>query len=280
MRQVAKEHGYLHGFTKTEEDRLVSQSQFLEPWVYQRIDLARAARGQPRDVLEIGCGVGAQLKILARRYPDLRLTGVDRSESQLARAATVVAPEIAAGRVILRHADGATLPFADGSFDGVFLCWLLEHVPDPALVLAEARRVLRPGGVIYATEVFLATLYIEPAVPAVAEVWRHLSDYQSEIGGHPMIGARLGGLLGDSGFKNADVWPVPFFLDGRVKDPSERLRHVRYWRELFLSAVPGLVAQGRIDDALVRAMEAEFQALASDPAALIYVAAMQARADR
>lgn len=42
--------------------------------------------------------------------------------------------------------DARRLPFPDGSFDGVFCSNMLEHTPDPRLVLAEAARVLRPGG--------------------------------------------------------------------------------------------------------------------------------------
>lgn len=274
-----QDHGYLHGFTKTEEDRLVSQSHFLEPWVYHRIDYTRAPLGRPASVLEIGCGVGAQLKILSRRFPHLQLTGVDRSPSQLARAHAVLEDERRSGRVTLAQASGETLPFADASFDGVFLCWLLEHVKDPAQVLREARRVLRPGGVFYATEVFLATLYVEPSVPAITEFWRRFSDYQVALGGHPMIGARLGGLLVDTGFKNVDVWPVSFALDGRVKDPAERAKHIQYWHELFLSGVPGLLETGRVDAALTQEMEREFRELAANPQAIFYVAAMQGRAE-
>ena len=48
------------------------------------------------------------------------------------------------------HGDGAAMPFADGSFSGVVAFTMLHHVPSAALqdrLLAEARRVLRPGGV-------------------------------------------------------------------------------------------------------------------------------------
>jgi SAM-dependent methyltransferase len=48
------------------------------------------------------------------------------------------------------HGDGAAMPFADGAFSGVVAFTMLHHVPSGALqdrLLAEARRVLRPGGV-------------------------------------------------------------------------------------------------------------------------------------
>ena len=54
---------YLHGYSEDEQRRLVSQARFLEPGIYAGIDFTRATR-----VLEIGCGVGAQLAILRRRF--------------------------------------------------------------------------------------------------------------------------------------------------------------------------------------------------------------------
>jgi SAM-dependent methyltransferase len=87
--------------------------------------------------LEIGCGEGNNLTRLA---PVARCTGVDLFPKKLRFAAhELPACDFAA-------ADGARLPFADGCYGSVFIRDLLHHVPEPRAVLAEAGRVLAPGG--------------------------------------------------------------------------------------------------------------------------------------
>lgn len=95
----------------------------------------RVGRGDR--LLEIGCGEGANLHHL--RASGARFFGVDFSRARAAFARRAVHAETVA-------ADATALPFADGSFDAVLIRDLLHHVKDGRAVLAEARRVLRPGG--------------------------------------------------------------------------------------------------------------------------------------
>jgi 2-polyprenyl-6-hydroxyphenyl methylase/3-demethylubiquinone-9 3-methyltransferase len=86
-------------------------------------------------LLDVGCGGG----LLAPHVPaGYRHVGVDLSESALAVAAAHGVEPV--------RADASALPFADGSFDVVVAGEVLEHVPDFRAVVAEALRVLRPGG--------------------------------------------------------------------------------------------------------------------------------------
>jgi SAM-dependent methyltransferase len=92
------------------------------------------AGGQPVSTLEVGCGDGALLCELRRRGFGGRLTGVE-----IARAAVEIArgrPEIDAVELY----DGARLPCADGSYQLGVLSHVLEHVPEPAKLLAEVAR--------------------------------------------------------------------------------------------------------------------------------------------
>src|SRR5690606_35728985 len=103
--------------------------------VHDRLPFRRCRR-----LLEVGCGVGAQTEILLRHFPQLHVTGVDRSKPNLRRARQHLGKlDFAAARYELREASVETLPFGGDSFDGAFLCWILEHVADPARTLAEVR---------------------------------------------------------------------------------------------------------------------------------------------
>jgi SAM-dependent methyltransferase len=112
----------------------------------------------PRLVLDLGCGSGLTLELLGDRH---RVVATDLREEGL-RAALAADPEAWVVR-----ADAEALPFRDGCFDAVLVLDVLEHVDDRR-ALAEARRVLRPGGRIVVT------------VPALPWLWSR----RDEAAGH------------------------------------------------------------------------------------------------
>lgn len=106
------------------------------------------------DVLDVGCGGGALVRQLAER--GARATGLEISERQLGHAR-----DHGVGRFVVGRAED--LPLEDGSLDAVLFMRSLHHVPQPAMVpaLAAARRVLRPGGVVYVAEPLAEGDYFE-----------------------------------------------------------------------------------------------------------------------
>ena len=103
----------------------------------------------PCRVLALGCGTGVEVRALRRRVaPEVALVGLDHSEPLVERARQETADEGLADNVEYRTGDAHDLPFAEAAFDVVTMHTLISHVEDPGTVLAEGRRVLRPGGTL------------------------------------------------------------------------------------------------------------------------------------
>ena len=116
---------------------------------YRGLGLDRLAVRPGEAVLEIGPGTGHALVALARAVgPNGRVVGIDISEKMVAITRKRLDSEGLPGRVDLRHDDARRLPWPDGTFDAVFMSFVLEQfAPDDVpLVLAESHRVLKPGG--------------------------------------------------------------------------------------------------------------------------------------
>jgi len=119
---------------------LRAESRLRNPWLTERL---RAHRGGEAQVLDIGCGGGFLSNHLAQAGFDV--TGIDASQASL----DVAARHDVTGKARYLLGDALALPFADASFDAVCAMDFLEHVEDPARVVAEAARVLRPNGLFF-----------------------------------------------------------------------------------------------------------------------------------
>lgn len=113
--------------------------------LYTRYYLA-AELADGKDVLEVACGPGIGLSYLARRARQIVGGDIDPKLVELAKRAC-------GGRATVVCLDAANLPFSDGSFDVVLLMEAIYYLPSPERFLAEARRVLRPGGVLFISSV-------------------------------------------------------------------------------------------------------------------------------
>lgn len=264
---------YLHGFSKDEQQRLREQAEFAEFAVYQDVDFSNA-----KHILEVGVGVGAQTEILLRRFPKLKVTGIDASPQQLAAAQHTLEKNTALkNRYQLIEMNAQKMTFKNPSFDGAFLCWILEHVPNPKAVLSEVKNNLISGSSIFITEVLNSSFFLDPYSPNTWRYWMIFNDYQFANAGDPFIGAKLGNLLVDLHFKNIKINIKTWHFDKR--NPERRKATIIFWSNLLLSGKDLLLEKGLVDEKLVKAMQKELKQVANNPDAVFFFSFAQASAN-
>jgi SAM-dependent methyltransferase len=160
-----------------------------------------------RRVLDVGTGVGVLLPDIREAAPAAFVVGVDRSEGMLA---------LAPWNTIRAAMDGARLAFKPNVFDVLVMTFVLQHFPDPADALWEARRVLRPGG-----RIGLATWGEDPGCPAF-DAWEEELDAHGAPPEDPVVAPiasvdsqdDVGALLENAGFWAVRTWSAR--LDNRM----------------------------------------------------------------
>jgi SAM-dependent methyltransferase len=220
--------GYVHGYDPRERTRLEDQAASLEALLHGDTYFAAGTR-----VLELGCGVGAQTVTLARQSSEALITAVDISPDSLTAAAERVR---AAGlcNVEFIRADIFDLPFAPASFDHLFICFVLEHLPRPLEALHRVKRLLKPGGTITLIEGDHGTTCLYPESTAARAAVGALVALQDAAGGDANIGRRLYPLLTEAGFEQIHVSPRMVYADGSRPDMADS-----FTRRTFTAMVEG-----------------------------------------
>jgi SAM-dependent methyltransferase len=199
---------YVHGYRTREHERLQDQAGTL-------IDILHGDTTYPPEsqVLEAGCGVGAQTVTLARRSPQAFFTSVDISPDSLqaAKAATAAA---GLTNVRFEQADVFDLPFAPESFDHIFICFLLEHLPSPVAALTMLIRLLKTGGSVTVIEGDHGSTYFHPDSEAAHEAIRCQVELQRLGSGNAQIGRQLYPLMVEAGLEKVRVSPRMVYVDG------------------------------------------------------------------
>lgn len=138
--------------------RSLAVDDFLRAEVARRlIERLDTIRLEPSRVLDIGCGTGRDLALLARRFPAAHVVGIDRAPVRVARAAQAATPRTGSflGRLLgprigppFAAADFAALPFAPRTFDALWSNLALHWSAEPHRVLPEWSRVTTVGGLV------------------------------------------------------------------------------------------------------------------------------------
>jgi SAM-dependent methyltransferase len=213
---------YVHGYTEPESRRLGDQADTLAELLHAGTVYPAGSR-----VLEVGCGVGAQTVHLVARSPDAHLTAVDVSAESLAQAKARVGP-----RADFRQADLFDL---DGSYDHLFVCFVLEHLPEPEKALAHLKTLLRPGGTITVIEGDHGSAFFHPRSEHAQAAIDCLVRLQADAGGDALIGRRLYPLLDGAGFAGVVVEPRTVYVDASRPDLV-----TGFTRDTFTAMVEGV----------------------------------------
>jgi ubiquinone/menaquinone biosynthesis C-methylase UbiE len=203
---------YVHGYDRRESVRLQDQAETL-------VNLLHSDTSYPdgSSVLEAGCGIGAQTIPLARNSPNACIISVDISADSVTEA-KARADAASLTNVRFQQADIFSLPFAQESFDHVFVCFVLEHLAHPIEALVTLRKLLRPGGTVTVIEGDHGSAYFHPDSDAAHMVIRCQVELQRAAGGNALIGRQLYPLLRQAGFSAVQVSPRMVYADSSRQD--------------------------------------------------------------
>jgi len=236
-----KRTDYVHGYSVREAKRLADQASTLAELLHGDIVYPPGSK-----VLEAGCGIGAKTVTLAANSPAAKFLSIDISAESLEKARQQIEKR-GLTNVEFQQADVFNLPFAQESFDHIFVCFLLEHLKSPAEALTELKKVLRTGGTLTAIEGDHGSAYFHPDSEYARRAIQCLIDLQAGTGGNSLIGRQLYPLLTGCGFRSVRVTPKAVYADSSRPEMVEG-----FTKNTFTAMVEGVREQalsaGMIDE--------------------------------
>jgi ubiquinone/menaquinone biosynthesis C-methylase UbiE len=216
-------------------------------------------------VVELGCGTGAIARMIAAWPGVAEVVGTDPSPILIQRARQLSA---AADNISFQEADGRQLPVADSSFDVAVLHRVLSHAPSPHQLLAEALRVLRPGGrvVVFDGDYATITLATGDHDPLQVCVGAMVSAFVND----PWVVRRLPAMIHEVGFTASRIRSYGFVQIGDAD----------YMISIADRGADTLAANGRIGRELAEALKAEARRRVGDGSFFGHVAYASVLADK
>lgn len=137
-----------YGKPQGDEGRSIMRSMNVHHRDLSLWALSWIADEDPRRILDIECGGGLQISLMADMFPSAEITGLDHSPDAVAAATETNASAVAAGRCVTMEGSVTDLPFADGAFDLVTAFETYFFWPDLESSISEACRTVAPGGAV------------------------------------------------------------------------------------------------------------------------------------
>jgi ubiquinone/menaquinone biosynthesis C-methylase UbiE len=198
-------------------------------WPLERPLLERLGLGEASELADLGCGTGEFAGRVAARWPHLEITGLDMFEGhlELARAAHP-------GCTFVRG-DARATDFEADRFDVVSVRHVLHALPEPDAVLAEARRILRPDGLLYVLAEDYAGLIFDTPGEEAQQLFFDAAAGLAPHGTNLFHGRAVLRELRAAGFRDVRVDPI-------VIDTSNTPREVfaemlGFWRDGYASFI-------------------------------------------
>lgn len=220
---------YVHGYTEKEAVRLNDQANALDKLLHHDSVWKEGSL-----ILEAGCGVGAQTKIIAPNNPQSKFLSIDISHESVSQASNIC-KESGIDNVKFQQADIFNLPFPENYFDHIFVCFVLEHLRNPVSALEILKNVLKPGGTIMVIEGDHGSTYFHPDSAEAHEAIQCQVKLQRLHGGNANIGRELYPLLNSSGFKQITVSPRMVYVDDSKPELVEG-----FTRNTFSAMIEGI----------------------------------------
>jgi SAM-dependent methyltransferase len=197
-----------------------------------------------QSVLEVGCGTGVFLPLLAAAVgPGGRVVGIDLSPQFVAAARERSTTAGVAEVVTVQEADAYRLPFGDATFDAAHCERVLMHLDDPTAALREMCRVVKPGGFVVAGETHWHGWQIDSPDPEAMDL---LIDRLTAEVRQPRMGLTLNRRMHEAGLVGREMVPVTL-----VGTRYEEFTQFGFRPD---GTAEALVAEGRIDRERVDAL--------------------------
>ena len=230
---------YALGSSGGETARLQRQAEELGPESSALLDRVGLRRGD--SAIDLGCGPRGVLELLSERVsPGGRVVGLDADAAHIAMASRFAADR-GLNDVEVLCADARSTGLDAGSFDLVHARALLVNVPEPAEVLAEMVRLVRPGGWVVGLEPDAQVAVCYPPHPAFERLCELLLMTYSRTGADPQTGRRLGEL-----YRQAGLQEVIVDVRAAAYPAGHSRRTIR--ADLIRSLRPQIIAMGLADE--------------------------------
>lgn len=218
----------------------VLRAQTSVVWKHEKAMLRRHGLVDGAEVADICCGIGDFALLLRRNFAPRRVVAVDHYRPFLDYA-RAVARDFGAADVEYQFGDAASLLLPDDSFDFVTSRLALQIFDRPAQILAELKRICRPGGRVYLTNEMMGHIYAYPKEEPVTWAYRLIPEMAARLGMDVNFGPKARAYLEDAGFE--DIRLDLLQVNNLNSELDDFAAVATGWRDYVLHEVASATAQ-------------------------------------